>query len=99
MVNIYVGNLSYRAIEDDLRRVFSAHGDVARVSIVRRGPRRKSRGFGFVEMGDEQSAKAAIGATQRREIHGRAIVVAPAESRLTGAYLMDVQDDFNDTAR
>lgn len=97
MVNIYVGNLSTRAIEADLRRVFSVYGDVVNVSIPRRG--RRPRGFGFVEMPDEGAAHAAIASRCRPRIHGKEIVIARSESRLSGAYLMDVQDDYGDTSR
>jgi RNA recognition motif-containing protein len=99
MVNIYVGNLSYRATPEDLRRVYAAHGEVDRVVIARKGRSGKSRGFGFVEMRDPGEARAALRATQSFTLLGRAIKVAPAGPTLEGAHLMDVQDDFSDCAR
>lgn len=99
MVNIYVGNLSYHATPEDLRRIYAAHGEVARVVIARKGKTGKSRGFGFVEMRHEREAQAALRATQSFTLLGRAIKVAPASVGLDGAHLMDVQDDFNDCAR
>jgi len=99
MVNIYVGNLSYHATPEDLRRVYSPHGEVARVVIARKGKAGKSRGFGFVEMRDERQARAALQATQSFTLLGRPIKVAPAGQELRGEDLMDVQDDFSDCAR
>ena len=99
MVNIYVGNLSYRATSEDLRRVYSAHGQVERVVIARKGKTGKSRGFGFVEMRHPGEARAALHATQSFTLLGRPIKVAPAGPALEGAHLMDVQDDFSDCAR
>jgi RNA recognition motif-containing protein len=50
MTNIYVGNLSYEATEDDLRQAFEAHGEVSSVAIIMDKMTGRSRGFGFVEM-------------------------------------------------
>ena len=50
MTNIYVGNLSYEATEDDIRQAFEAHGEVSSVSIIMDKMTGRSRGFGFVEM-------------------------------------------------
>ena len=50
MTNIYVGNLSYEATEDDIRSAFEAHGEVSSVSIIMDKMTGRSRGFGFVEM-------------------------------------------------
>ena len=99
MVNIYVGNLSYLATPEDLRRVYAAHGEVARVVIPRKRKTGKSRGFGFVEMRHAGEARAALRATQSFTLLGRTIQAAPAGPGLGGARLMDVQDDFSDCAR
>ena len=53
MMNIYVGNLSYEATQDDLRQAFGAHGEVSSVSIIMDKMTGRSRGFGFVEMPDQ----------------------------------------------
>lgn len=89
-MNLFVGNLSRRMAEDDLRRLFEAYGSVASVRIVERPIARR---FGFVLMADDRQARAALLAL------GQRMTVAPARSRLSGAYLMDVQDDYADTAR
>ena len=75
MTNIYVGNLSYEATEDDLRQAFEAHGEVTSVAIIMDKMTGRSRGFGFVEMSDKNAANAAIQALNLQEIRGRAITV------------------------
>lgn len=81
MTNIYVGNLSYEATEDDLRQAFGAHGEVSSVSIIRDRTTGKSRGFGFVEMPDNGQAQAAIKALNLYEIRGRSITVNEARPK------------------
>ena len=88
-MKITVGNLSYRAVESDLRGVFSRYGAVVRVTL--------SRGSGIVEMSDRRQAQAAIRALKRHPIHGRPVTVA--EASLSGAYLMDVQEEYADFVR
>jgi RNA recognition motif-containing protein len=81
MTNIYVGNLSYQASEDDLRQAFSAHGEVSSVQIIMDRMTGRSRGFGFVEMPDSNQAQAAIQALNLVEVQGRAITVNEAKPR------------------
>lgn len=80
-MNIFVGNLSFEAKEIDVQRVFMAFGVVTSVAIVLEKKGKKSRGFGFVEMPDEQEASAAIAQLQGKEILGRPINVTPAVSK------------------
>ena len=89
MVSITVRNLSYRAVERDLRGLFSRHGAVVSVTL--------SRGSGIVEMSDRRQALAAIRALDGARVLGRPIRVA--ESQPSGAWLMDVQESFADTGR
>jgi len=87
MTNIFVGNLSYQATEDDLQSAFSQFGAVERVSIVRDRESGQSRGFGFVEMPNDEEAGTAIMALNGREVKGRAIKVneaRPREERTSG---------------
>ena len=87
MTNIFVGNLSYQATEDDLQSAFSQFGAVERVSIVRDRESGQSRGFGFVEMPNDEEAGTAIMALNGREVKGRAIKVneaRPREERSSG---------------
>jgi len=80
-MHIFVGNLSFEAKEIDLQRVFMAFGVVTSVAIVMEKKGKKSRGFGFVEMPDEQEAQAAIASLNGREILGRPINVIPSLSK------------------
>jgi len=80
-VNIFVGNLAFEAKEIDVQREFMAFGLVTSVAIVMEKKGKKSRGFGFVEMPDEQEALAAIAQLQGKEILGRPINVLPALSK------------------
>jgi len=89
LVSITVRNLSYRAVESDLRGLFSRHGTVLSVTL--------SRGSGIVEMSDRGQAKAALRALQHCRIHGRQVLLS--ERELSGAYLMDVQEDYADFVR
>ena len=81
LVNIYVGNLSYDATEDDIRQAFEAHGEVSSVSIIMDKMTGRSRGFGFVEMPDKSQAEAAIRTLNLQEIRGRAMTVNEARPK------------------
>ena len=83
-MNIYVGNLSYEATQDDLRQAFEAHGEVSSVSIIMDKMTGRSRGFGFVEMPDKGQAEAAIQALNLQEIRGRAMTVNEARPKTEG---------------
>ncbi|RME81336.1 MAG: RNA-binding protein [Zetaproteobacteria bacterium] len=79
--NIYVGNISYRATEQDLVDLFSAYGEVASARIITDRDTGRSRGFGFVEMQDDAAAREAIEALNGAEHLGRRIVVNEARAR------------------
>ena len=85
MMNIYVGNLSYEATQDDLRAAFEAHGEVSSVSIIMDKMTGRSRGFGFVEMPDQGQGQAAVSALNLQEVRGRAITVNEAKPKAEGA--------------
>jgi RNA recognition motif-containing protein len=74
-MNIYVGNLPYNVVEEDLREIFEEYGEVASVKIISDKLTGRSKGFGFVEMDDEQEAKKAIDELNNAEISGRNIKV------------------------
>jgi len=77
-MNIYVGNLSYDAGEDDVRSAFEEHGEVASVKLISDKYTNRSKGFGFVEMPDDESAQKAIDALDGTEIKGRPVRVNKA---------------------
>lgn len=80
---IFVGNLSFSAAEADLKKLFLSFGNVISAAIVMRKEKNapKSRGFGFVEMPDDEEALAAIAALNEKEFMGRIINVSPAHSK------------------
>ncbi len=84
MMNIYVGNLSYEATQDDVRQAFEAHGEVSSVSIIMDKMTGRSRGFGFVEMPDKGQGTAAISALNLQEVRGRAMTVNEAKPKAEG---------------
>jgi RNA recognition motif-containing protein len=83
-MNIYVGNLAWKAKKQDLIDLFEHFGTVSRAFIVRDKRTRRSKGFGFVEMDDEDAAKAAIEALNNTVFLERAILVNEANPRKDG---------------
>ena len=84
---LYVGNLSYDINKSDLEQMFAAHGAVTSVQVITDRETQRSKGFGFVEMGSEQEAQAAITALNGKSIDGRALTVneaRPQEPRTGG---------------
>ncbi len=81
MFNIYVGNLSFEATEDELRGLFQEHGEVLNVNIVTDRDTGRPRGFGFVEMADDNQGRAAIEQLNGREVGGRTLNVNEAKPR------------------
>jgi len=75
---LYVGNLSYNTSEDSLRALFASHGNVESVKIITDRDTGYSKGFGFVEMGSDAEAQAAISATNGFELDGRQLKVNEA---------------------
>ncbi|MCX5706650.1 MAG: hypothetical protein NTW13_03155, partial [Candidatus Omnitrophica bacterium] len=80
-MNIFVGNLLFEASEEDLRRAFAAFGNVALVEIVKEKKGVKSRGFGFIQMPDEEEAKAAIAGLNAKDFMGRVLNVEVARPK------------------
>ena len=80
-MNIYVGNLSYRINEDELKEVFEQHGEVASVKIITDKFTKKSKGFGFIEMPNDDEAQKAIQEVNNVIIDGRPLKVNEARPR------------------
>lgn len=80
-MNIYVGNLSFDCLDDDLRTAFGAHGTVDSARVISDKYTGKSRGFGFVEMPNDSEAQAAITALNGTELKGREIKVNEARPK------------------
>lgn len=75
---LYVGNLSYNTSESSLRNLFQAYGTVASAKVITDRDSGMSKGFGFVEMGSDEEAAAAINGTNGIDLDGRQIKVNEA---------------------
>jgi hypothetical protein len=80
-MNIYVGNLLREATEADLRQAFEAFGQVTSVKIITDRYTGDSRGFGFVEMPNDQEAKSAVSGLNGKDFKGRTLKVNEARPR------------------
>jgi len=78
---LYVGNLSYNIRDDDLNQAFAQYGSVNSAKVMMDRDTGRSKGFGFVEMGSDAEAQAAINAMNGVPLDGRAIVVNEARPR------------------
>ena len=83
-MNIYVGNLSWNLKDQDLANLFATHGEVASAKIVTDKFTNRSKGFGFVEMPNDEQAQAAIAAMNGTEVDGRNIVVNESRPKPEG---------------
>lgn len=74
-MNIFVGNLNYAISEDDLKSIFEEFGELSSVKVIKDRFTSRSKGFGFVEMDNDEEAKKAIEQLNGTEVEGRDIVV------------------------
>jgi len=81
MANIYVGNISFDATEESVKELFAEYGEVTRVSMIMDRETGRPRGFGFVEMADDQAAQSAIEALNGKELAGRSLTVNEARPK------------------
>lgn len=79
-MKIYVGNLPFSSTEEEVRKLFEEHGEIATLNLVNDRYTGRFRGFGFVEM-DDDAAKAAIDALDGQDFGGRPLRVNEARSR------------------
>ena len=80
-MDIYVGNLAYQTTDDDLRTLFSAHGEVTSARVVMDRVSGQSKGFGFVEMPDRDAAQKAIDAINGQDLQGRKLRVNESQPK------------------
>jgi RNA recognition motif-containing protein len=78
---LYVGNLPYGFTDGDLQNLFEAHGAVQSAQVIKDRDTGRSKGFGFVEMGNGEEAQAAITTLNGQEVNGRALTVNEARPR------------------
>lgn len=86
-MKLYVGGLAYSVTEKELEAVFAEHGTVTSATVIKDRDSGQSKGFGFIEMSDDNEAKAAMAALNGKEISGRSIMVneaRPQEDRRSG---------------
>jgi len=81
---LYVGNLPYGISSSDLERVFEQYGAVESAQVINDRDTGRSKGFGFVEMGNDQEAQAAIQALNGKDVEGRALTVNEARPKTEG---------------
>ncbi len=80
-MNIFVSNISFKVREDSLSELFSPFGEVTSVRIIKDKETRRSKGFGFVEMANDEDGQRAIDALNGTEHQERAIVVSQAKGK------------------
>jgi RNA recognition motif-containing protein len=80
-MNIFVGSLPFSLEEADLRELFEAYGEVSTVKLISDRETGRSKGFGFVEMPDDESAQKAITGLNGTDVKGRSIAVSQAEEK------------------
>jgi len=81
---LYVGNLSYSVTDSELQAMFEAHGEVRSAQVIMDRDTGRSKGFGFVEMNNDQEAQAAITALNGTDSGGRALTVNEARPKVNG---------------
>ena len=80
-MNIYIGNLHYNVNEEELKEIFKEYGEVMSVTIITDKYTGRSKGFGFIEMLNDEEASKAIDNLNGTEIHGRKVIVNLAKER------------------
>jgi RNA recognition motif-containing protein len=88
-MKLYVGNLTYEVNDAGLEQMFAAHGSVKSAQVIMDRDTGRSKGFGFVEMTNDNEARAAIAALNGQQVEGRSLSVneaRPRENRGGGGY-------------
>jgi RNA recognition motif-containing protein len=83
-MNIYVGNLSWTMTDEDLSSLFTQYGSVTSAKILKDKMNGRSKGFGFVEMEDDEAARTAISNLNETEVQGRKLIVNESQPRQEG---------------
>ena len=99
-MNIFVSNLSFNVQDEDLKEFFAPYGEVTSAKVINDRETGRSRGFGFVEMSDDASAKKAIAELDGGEVEGRAIKVMeakPKENRSGGSGYRSNDGGYNNS--
>ena len=100
-MNIYVSNLSFNVQDEDLREFFTEYGEVTSAKVIMDKMTNQSRGFGFVEMSDDEASKKAIAELDGATVEGRTIKVMEAKpkedrpARSSGGFRSNGGGNFN----
>lgn len=81
MKNLFVGNMSFQTTESDLRSMFEPFGEITRIQLMTDRDTGRARGFGFVDMANDEEAAKAIAALNGKELDGRALNVNEARPK------------------
>jgi RNA recognition motif-containing protein len=81
MKNLFVGNMSFQTTETELRSMFEPYGEISKIRVMTDRDTGQARGFGFVEMANDDEAAKAISALNGREMNGRALNVNEARPK------------------
>jgi RNA recognition motif-containing protein len=81
---LYVGNLTYGVTDSALQQMFEAHGRVQSAQVIMDRDTGRSKGFGFVEMGSDAEAQAAIAGLNGKDVDGRSLTVNEAKPKTEG---------------
>ncbi len=81
MKNLFIGNMSFKTTETELRSLFEPFGQISRVNVVTDRDTGQARGFGFVEMVNDGEAQKAITSLNGKEVDGRALNVNEARPK------------------
>jgi RNA recognition motif-containing protein len=84
-MNIFVAKLNFKTRKEDLEAAFAKYGQVTSAKIVRDKETGRSKGYGFIEMPNDDEANNAIAALNEKELDERVLVVKPANPKTTGA--------------
>ena len=85
MKNVFVGNMSFQTTESDLRSIFEPYGEITRIQVITDRDTGQARGFGFVEMSNDEDAAKAITGLNGKEMGGRALNVNEAKPKAAGS--------------
>ena len=98
-MNIYVGNIPFEATEDEIREMFESYGTVTAMHLIIDRFTKRPRGFGFIEMDNDQEAQEAIDGLNGSELMGRTLQINEARSRESGGSWGGLQDKQNRWSR
>ena len=98
-MNIYVSNLAFSIQDEELKNLFTPYGDVSSAKVISDRDTGRSKGFGFVEMEDDNAAREAIQQLNQSTLDGRAMNVAEAKPKTEKSFNKSPFKSDNDSSR